>query len=104
MARAMTSLPVPLSPVTSTVEETLPMRSIVRKISCIRLPRPMMLAKVYLPRELLAQVQVLVLELLLAERPPDDQDELVVVEGLGNVVDGARASSPGWRLRSTCGR
>ncbi len=49
IALAMTSLPVPLSPVTSTVEDTLPMRSIVRKISCIRLPRPMMLANWYFP-------------------------------------------------------
>ena len=44
----MSSLPVPLSPVRRTVEETLPIRSIVRKISCIRDPFPMMLAKVYL--------------------------------------------------------
>ena len=49
IARAISSLPVPLSPVSSTVEETLPMRSIDRKISCIRLPFPMMFAKVYLP-------------------------------------------------------
>ena len=49
MARAISSLPVPLSPVRRTVEETLPIRSIVRKISCIRLPLPMMLANVYLP-------------------------------------------------------
>ncbi len=48
IARAISSLPVPLSPVISTVEVTLPMRSIVRKISCIREPLPMMLAKVYL--------------------------------------------------------
>ena len=42
----MSSLPVPLSPVINTVEESLPIRSIVRKISCMREPLPRMLAKV----------------------------------------------------------
>ncbi len=43
----MSSLPVPLSPVRRAVEDTRPIRSIVRKISCMREPRPMMFAKVY---------------------------------------------------------
>ena len=85
----MSSLPVPLSPVSRTVEETLPIRSIVRKISCIRLPLADDVGEGVLAGELLLEVEVLVLELLLAERPADDEHELVVVERLGDVVDGA---------------
>ena len=47
MARAISSLPVPLSPWTSTVEVVRAMRSISEKIACIRPLLPMMLLKVY---------------------------------------------------------
>ena len=47
MARAISSLPVPLSPWISTVEVVRAMRSISEKIACIRALLPMMLLKVY---------------------------------------------------------
>ncbi len=47
MARAISSLPVPLSPWISTVDPVRATRSMSEKIACIRELLPMMLAKVY---------------------------------------------------------
>ncbi len=55
MARAISSLPVPLSPWISTVELVRAMRSISEKIACIRGLLPMMLLNVYLLLQLAAR-------------------------------------------------
>ena len=78
----MSSLPVPLSPVSRTVEETSP--DPLDRAEDLLHPRALAddVGEGVLGGELLLQVDVLVLELLLPERPVDQEAQLLDVERL----------------------
>ena len=91
IARATSSLPVPLSPVISTVDVAArATRPIVLKISCsAAAPADQPLARLVRPADLAAQARDLALERARAQRLRDQRLHLVHAERLGEVVERA---------------
>ena len=99
MARATSSLPVPLSPVIMAVAGLSAIFRMVSKTSTIRGALADDVLEAVLGLELLSEVEVLVAQALALEAVPDDQVDLVELEGLGDVVVGAELHRLDGRLR-----
>ena len=102
-ALATSSLPVPLSPCSSTVELVAATERISSNTFTMGGATPMMLFEPVLDAELRLEAEVLVLELLFLQGVAHDDLQLLHVEGLDQVVLRTQLQGGHGRLRRTVG-
>ena len=104
MARATSSLPVPLSPRSSTVASESATARIRSSAACIAGERPSRASQAEALLDLRAQAAILLPQAAVLERALDGQADLAQLERLGQIVVGALAHGLDGRLQAAEGR